>query len=44
MVELDFRNTVIVDFDLECDRVEDVPARVARQLFLMTRSRHHGPD
>ena len=41
-IEINFRKVVIVEFDPECDSIDDVPVRVARQRFLTTRSRHHG--
>jgi len=41
-MDFSFCKTVIVEFDHAADSTDDVPARVARQLFLMKLSRHQG--
>jgi len=43
-INLDFRRVVVLDFDPECDRVEDVPALIARQVFLFGQSRSDRPN
>ncbi len=43
-LDLDFRKVVVVDFDPECDSTDDVPARVARQMFLFHESRSDRPN
>ncbi len=43
-IDIDFRNSVIIEFDPEKDSVDDVPARVALQQYLTARSRNHDPN
>lgn len=43
-IDLDFTQSVTVDFDPECDSIDDVPVRVARQMFLFHKSRSDRPN
>jgi len=43
-IDIDFRKVVIVEFDPERDSIDDVPVRVARQMFLFHKSRSDRPN